>query len=96
MWFLFLEVFMNLKKMALVFIYPDGEVETVPITNTTVHTDYMKEHLTKSPRFAQICKGIKISDGPHYDVDVALAKHNVVSLSNGNIFDILNDLEWGG
>ncbi len=85
---------MDLKKMALVLIYHDGEVEEIPITDTVWHTDYMKRQVVKSPRFANICKGLEIEDGPHYDVDIALAKHNVISLFNGNIYEILNDPEW--
>lgn len=80
----------NLKCQAIVLIYPDGAIETVPITNLKLHNLILYEHSKKSQKFASICQGCDYTDVFHTSVDKRLLKNNVVFLYNMNVADIIN------
>lgn len=41
----------KIKDYAIVLIYPDGEIEKIPITTYENHFSYFIEHLKKSEKF---------------------------------------------
>ena len=81
----------DLIKQAIVLIYPDGEIEKIPITNFVFHIDYLFEHLKKSKKFAKIVQGLKIKSLLPVEIYEVLVKNNIMVWHNYNIEAIVKD-----
>lgn len=79
----------DLEKMALVLIYPDGEVEKIPITSYVFHIEYMIKQRTVSQRFARVTLNCDFTDSLHEDIDTALVINGIIVLFNLSIYDIV-------
>jgi len=80
----------ELKNMALIFIYPDGTVEKIPIGEYKLHIEYMRENLTKSSKFYDICKGLDfVSSCLHGHIDTMLSLNGVIIIFNLDLRDII-------
>lgn len=72
----------ELKNQAIVLIYPDGEVEAIPITKHQNHLPYLKEHLLDSKRFLKIAYIINYGYADHYSVSKLLSQNGVIEIAN--------------
>ncbi len=85
----------DLKYQAIVLLYPDGVVESVPIMKGMKdHIDYYRWLLEHSQKFANIVYHFpkKINFKKDWDVvERMLALANVISIRNGNVRDVLED-----
>lgn len=81
----------DIVKMAIILIYPDGEVERIPITKETAHINYMIEHRAKSKKFARATKKASFTDPTHQDVNRELMLNGVITMINYNVLDIVLD-----
>lgn len=80
----------DLMSMALMYIYPDGTVERIPIGEHILHIEYMKENLKKSPKFYQICRGLDFEKSrTHKHIDTLLSLNGVVIIFNLDLEDIV-------
>jgi len=83
----------ELKNMALIFIYPDGTVEKIPIGEYKLHIEYMRENLTKSSKFYDICKGLDfVSSCLHGHIDTMLSLNGVIIIFNLDLEYIVEGL----
>ncbi|MCM1052963.1 MAG: hypothetical protein NC483_03200 [Ruminococcus sp.] len=81
----------DLEKMAIILIYPDGEIEKIPITSHVYHIEYLAEHREKSQRFARVTIKCDFTDTLHEDIDTALVTNGVIVIFNLNIYDIVRN-----
>ncbi len=85
----------DLRSQAIVLLYPDGEIEKVPIMKGMKdHIDYFRWLLEHSKKFATIVYHFpyKINFKCDWDVvDRMLAFADVVTIRNGNLRDVLED-----
>lgn len=79
----------NLINMALIFIYPDGKVEKIPISNFPFHMDYMRENLEKSERFRELCGGLNFFTNLQDHIDSHLNLLGVIVIFNLDLYDIV-------
>lgn len=80
----------DLGKLALIFIYPDGIVEKIPIGKYKLHVEYMKEHLGKSSKFYDLCKELDFETYLHGHIDLNLSISGVIVILNLDVEDIVN------
>lgn len=76
----------EIKDYAILLIYPDGEVEKIPITTFKNHMDYLSQHFQKSKKFKKFAYGINWEDDMHYNVSKILAMHGVIEISNQDMY----------
>lgn len=84
----------NLPMQSILFIYQDGEVESVPITHFPHHLDSLQNNLEKMPRFANLYYQYKFTFHEYVNympIVSTLAKEGIVSLINFNLRDIVAD-----
>ncbi len=72
----------ELKDQAIVLIYPDGEIENIPIGDYENHLPYLKKHLMISKKFLQIAFIINFGYADHYSVSRLLAQNGVIEIAN--------------
>ena len=83
----------ELKNMALIFIYPDGTVEKIPIGEYKLHIEYMRKHLGESPKFYDICKGLDFYKSClHSHIDTMLSLNGVIIIFNLDLEYIVEGL----
>lgn len=85
----------NLPIQACVFIYPDGFVETVPITHYPHHLDSLWNWLENIKRFANLCyqHKFKLREYVNYmPIANEIVKDGVLSLYNFNIRELVEDI----
>lgn len=86
----------DLMSMAIMYIYPDGTVERIPIGEHTLHIEYMREHLKTSPKFYQICRGLDFYKSVlHGHIDSVLSLNGVVIVLNLDLEDIVKGTFMG-
>lgn len=83
----------DLAKMAIVFIYPNGRLEKIPITHYKYHIDYLKNHLNDSKEYAAIVRGLTFMDPRHKREDDRFMMNGLVVLYNLNVWDIVENPE---
>lgn len=79
----------ELMTLALMFIYPDGNIEKILIKEHKLHIEYMKEHLSVSKRFFNICKGLDFNGNLHHHIDIRLSINGVIIVFNLDLMDIV-------
>lgn len=72
----------DLKNQAIILIYPDGEIEKIPITIYKTHPDYFKEHAKTSKRFKNIFANMIIGSDVHYLISRLLGMYGVIEIVN--------------
>ncbi len=82
---------LEIAKMAIMLLYPDKELETIPIGKYTRHIDYLIEHLTKSKKFAYFCKGKNIKKLLPQEVYLFLVEQGITVFHNFNVQEIVYD-----
>lgn len=80
----------KLKKIAIMLIYPDGEVEIILITDKKFHIEYFREQMKKSSRLAKICSFAN----SHIEVSRALAENGVIEIFNLDILPIVTSPDY--
>ena len=81
----------DLFNQAVVLIYPDGYVESIPIEDIYPHSLILKNHLTKSKRFYDLCRNLNFDIGIHMHIDNVLLEHGVIAIYNYNLKEIIKD-----
>lgn len=90
---------MDIFKMALVVIYPDGYVDQVPIKEgCTNHVKYWYDYLKISPRFQRIIRENRFKFDWIHDYNASpilklLAKNNVIVFMNTEIAYVCSNME---
>lgn len=84
----------DLAKMAIVFIYPDGTVERIPITHYRYHIVYLKNHLKDSKEYAHIARGLDFMEPNHTREDDRFMMSGLVVLYNISVKDIIDNPDF--
>lgn len=80
----------NMFRLAIIYIYPDGMVEAIPIEDGVIyHMSYMEKHVKNSARFHSIIGDYKFISLLHDKVDERMALNGVVSILNLDLRDIV-------
>lgn len=85
----------DLRKQAIVLIYPDGEVEKIPVrAGVTEHLDYFHEWFKVSKKFAKVIykTPYKIDFKDWVVLDRTLAEAGLVVIRNCAICDLSYDI----
>jgi len=83
----------KLVDIAIIYIYPDGTVEKIPIKDGwSCHMLYMEEQVKNSLKFRQIIGDYRFISKLHDEVDERLALNGVVSILNLDLEDIAKGL----
>lgn len=88
----------DLRKQALVLIYPDGEIKKVPVMKGKKwHLEYFQWLLENSQKFATIVYHFpyKINFKKDWDIiDRMLALANVIVIRNNKVYEIAEDISY--
>lgn len=81
---------MDFNNTAIVIIYADGMIDSIPIEEDEFeHTKYYEKLLSISERFKSICGICNFQLGIHFHIDRLLAKNGAIIFQNWNIREII-------
>lgn len=90
---------MDIFKMALVIIYPDGYVDPIPIREGVYsHVEYFYEYLKKSSRFQCLVRDNHFSfdwrhDSNSHPICKLLVQNGIIVFYNTAIYDVLYNID---
>lgn len=77
----------DLKYQAIVLIYPDGEVDKIPITTFKHHMDYFSPHLQKSEKLVKVREEVQFE----WDILRVCACNGIIVMFSLDIQEIVEN-----
>ena len=80
---------LDIKRLAILLIYQDGTIDSIPMRNEQIHMPYFRELRKKSLRFKTITEGLDFSQSCQYDIDAFLASIGIILMYNDNLAEMV-------
>lgn len=75
----------DLRKLAVLLIYPDGSIDDEEVIESSLHMDYFRELRRKSEKFRNITNDLDFGVNYQYDMDLFLVKSGIILMYNEDL-----------